>query len=203
MLLGTLASLQWYGPGCGAGLSDDQALADSAPIKGYGNGQANTTVSIYESGHVTGLKNSISNSYGSSSAQSDVLGRAKALSTVLIGATPSAFDITQSILNAAATSYNISGSVGGKINSGGGGSDSTLVRGDELAMGGNNRYLLLNLAASSIDRAYENMRIYIVSGTGEGQIRRIKNYDGAYKKAFVEKGWMTSPDNTSVYRIIL
>lgn len=40
---------------------------------------------------------------------------------VSIGASPSAFDITQSVLNAIAASYNIPGTVGAKINSAGSG----------------------------------------------------------------------------------
>lgn len=47
--------------------------------------------------------------------------------SVSIGASPSAFDITQSVLNAIASSYNIPGTVGAKINSAGSGGAVTML----------------------------------------------------------------------------
>lgn len=61
--------------------------------------------------------------------------------------------------------------------------------------------VVLAAAASAVDDAYNNMVFRITSGTGAGQIRRIIDYTGSTKEAFVDRDWGTVPDATSVYRI--
>jgi len=57
-------------------------------------------------------------------------------------------------------------------------------------------------SVSILDNYYTNMRIYIVSGTGAGQLKRISKYVGSTRVATVDSDWTTNPDNTSVYSII-
>ena len=54
--------------------------------------------------------------------------------------------------------------------------------------------------ASSENDAYKNYGIWIVSGTGAGQSRRITSYSGTTKFAVVST-WTITPDTTSVYEI--
>lgn len=49
---------------------------------------------------------------------------------------------------------------------------------------------------------YQGAYVEIISGTGEGQIRRIKEYNGSTKVATVEPDWTTTPTNASVYSIV-
>jgi hypothetical protein len=60
----------------------------------------------------------------------------------------------------------------------------------------------LDASAPSTDDAYNNFAVYIESGTGVGQSRRITDYDGTLKRATVESAWTTTPDGTSYYLII-
>lgn len=55
----------------------------------------------------------------------------------------------------------------------------------------------LNTDASASNDFYNGMTITIVSGTGEGQVRYISDYDGTTKIATVNVRWFTIPDNTS------
>lgn len=55
---------------------------------------------------------------------------------------------------------------------------------------------------SSIDNYYKGMYIEIFSGTGEGQIRRITQYDGTTKIATIDPVWTTTPNTTSIYSIV-
>ena len=55
---------------------------------------------------------------------------------------------------------------------------------------------------SNITDFYKNERIYIVSGTGAGQIRTISSYVGSTRVATVGTAWTTTPDSTSVYSLI-
>jgi len=61
--------------------------------------------------------------------------------------------------------------------------------------------ITLAAAESSTDDAFNNMVLRITGGTGSGQIRRIVDYTGATKEAFVDRDWGVVPDATSVYRV--
>jgi phage tail sheath protein FI len=56
-------------------------------------------------------------------------------------------------------------------------------------------------AASTEHDHYKNMRIEIIEGTGQGQVRKITAYDETSKIATLDEVWQTIPDNTSKYRI--
>ena len=66
-----------------------------------------------------------------------------------------------------------------------------------------NREKKIKLAdsASSEDDAYYGMCIEITEGTGKGQVRKIKDYEGGSKVATVDSDWGTTPDTTSVYKL--
>lgn len=68
-----------------------------------------------------------------------------------------------------------------------------------LARAGDTSTITLNALASASDNTYRNQRVFIRSGTGEDQIRRIISYDGTSKIATVAHSWDTVPDNTSGY----
>jgi len=56
--------------------------------------------------------------------------------------------------------------------------------------------------ASSMDGAYDPAIVAIIAGTGEGQARRILQYDGTSKTATVNRNWKMNPDATSEFNII-
>lgn len=59
----------------------------------------------------------------------------------------------------------------------------------------------LDSTASATNSAYTNYSIYIVSGTGAGQIRTISGYVGSSKVATLSENWTTNPDASSVYLV--
>ena len=66
---------------------------------------------------------------------------------------------------------------------------------------------VLSGSASGTNSVYNDYAIYIISGTGAGQIRTISAYNGTTKAVTVSSAWTTTPDATSVYivspRIVL
>jgi len=71
-----------------------------------------------------------------------------------------------------------------------------------LAQAGALGSITLNTLASSSDNAYKNQFVFIRSGTGDDQVRRISGYDGTTKIATVSENWDTTPDSTSGYVMI-
>lgn len=59
----------------------------------------------------------------------------------------------------------------------------------------------LAASASSTTNFYVDNSIYISSGTGAGQIRKITSYDGVNKVAFIDSAWAVVPDTSSVYSV--
>ena len=49
---------------------------------------------------------------------------------------------------------------------------------------------------------YVGSLIGIYSGTGEGQVRRITNYDATTREATIDESWLVNPNNSSVYSLI-
>lgn len=207
MLLGSLAGLQWYGSATGAMVDTAPSTepqmslkADKRLVASIQGGE----IEPYIKGTMAKKQTLVVQGTGElQTANWKKKGRIAL--DVSIGAVPSAFDITQSVLNALAASYNISGTIGAKINSSGGGGSSsggTIIREDELAQGGNKLRIILNSAASSINNLYEGSTIVIMSGTGAGQARKITRYTAATRTADVLPTFTVAPDSTSVYRII-
>ena len=54
---------------------------------------------------------------------------------------------------------------------------------------------------SSVDNHYNGDSVYIQSGTGLGQLRRIVNYDGSTRTLTTNTGFSTTPDTTSTVLI--
>ena len=52
---------------------------------------------------------------------------------------------------------------------------------------------------SAISNTYRRLAVYIVSGTGAGQTRRISSYDGSTKIATIGEAWATNPAADSVF----
>jgi len=58
-----------------------------------------------------------------------------------------------------------------------------------------------NIPAAYVADIWNNERLFIFAGTGAGQTRKIKDYDGAGKFE-VYDAWNTNPDTTSRYQVI-
>jgi hypothetical protein len=64
-------------------------------------------------------------------------------------------------------------------------------------------YITLRSAASAVDDAYNGFLVEIVQGTGSDQkMRLILDYNGTNKRATVWPAWDTTPDTTSVYKVV-
>lgn len=61
--------------------------------------------------------------------------------------------------------------------------------------------ITLDASANATNDYYNELDIYIESGTGAGQRRIITDYDGPSKVATVTPAWTTQPDNTSVFNV--
>ena len=60
-------------------------------------------------------------------------------------------------------------------------------------------YITLDAGASGSDDTYNGMVLRINGGTGANQIRRIVDYTGSTKIAYVDRDWDTTPDVTSEF----
>jgi hypothetical protein len=72
----------------------------------------------------------------------------------------------------------------------------------DTAAAGGAATITLGATGSTVNNIYNLARIYIISGTGAGQVAQILSYVGSTKVATVTANWATPPDNTSVYRIV-
>lgn len=70
------------------------------------------------------------------------------------------------------------------------------------AQAGGADWIQLNVLASNNDDVYNGQVVFIRSGTGQDQARRIINYDGATHIAYIDPPWDTQPDNTSAGAIL-
>lgn len=61
--------------------------------------------------------------------------------------------------------------------------------------------ITMSSLAENTNNYYKDLYIKIISGTGEGQIRKIYQYDGDSKIAVIEGAWDIVPDISSVYII--
>ena len=69
------------------------------------------------------------------------------------------------------------------------------------ALGGSVSTITLGVGASGSDGTYNNMGVYIVSGTGAGQVRKISGYVGSTKVATVTPNFSPAPNGTSSYLV--
>lgn len=79
-----------------------------------------------------------------------------------------------------------------------GGLSSYVIRGGTMQTGSTSTTAKLDSSASATDDLYNGCILHVVSGTGAGQSRVIKDYVGSTKVATVDT-WATTPDNTSVF----
>jgi Tfp pilus assembly protein PilW len=69
-----------------------------------------------------------------------------------------------------------------------------------LAQGGTSTTITLDKGASSTDGFYKGALVRIIDGLGAGQSATITAYNGSSKTATVSPAWVTTPDNSSVYK---
>lgn len=70
------------------------------------------------------------------------------------------------------------------------------------AQAGGASTITLDAGASATSNLYDNELVYIVSGTGAGQVNTISSYAGSTKIATMIDAWATNPDNTSVFILL-
>ena len=70
------------------------------------------------------------------------------------------------------------------------------------AQAGTANTITLDSGASAVDDYYNNLSVFITSGTGSGQLRTVSDYVGSTKVATVSVNWTTNPDNTSVNEVM-
>lgn len=70
------------------------------------------------------------------------------------------------------------------------------------AQAGATNTITLDVGASAVDNLYTLLRVSITSGTGVGQTRAIKAYNGTTKVATTINDWVVIPDNTSGFEIV-
>lgn len=62
-------------------------------------------------------------------------------------------------------------------------------------------FATLDAGASAVDDFYNGMVLRTISGTGPNQIRRVIDYDGAAKRAYVNRDWDVLPDATTTFSV--
>lgn len=66
---------------------------------------------------------------------------------------------------------------------------------------GSDTTIKLSISSSDTNDYYKDIFLKIIEGTGNGQIRKIMEYDGATKIATIKGSWTAIPDTTSNYSI--
>lgn len=87
------------------------------------------------------------------------------------------------------------------VSAGSFGQSNQIIR-NGTAQAGGSATITLDAGASSIDSFYNNCTVFIVSGTGVAQSRRIAGYNGTTKVANVANVWQTNPNSSSVFVIL-
>lgn len=59
--------------------------------------------------------------------------------------------------------------------------------------------ITLDSGASATNAYYNNQYVVLISGTGAGQVRRARDYNGGTKVLDVDSNWATNPDSTTVF----
>lgn len=91
-----------------------------------------------------------------------------------------------------------------RIQTGGSNYNATLngqFTASQLQIGGNPLLFELPSTASSNNDFYTDSCIYITSGSGAGQLKKITDYNGAYKRITVNSAFSTALSNTSTFEI--
>ena len=72
---------------------------------------------------------------------------------------------------------------------------------DQIQIGGNPLFYVIDSSASPNNDFYTDSNIYITSGSGAGQFKKITDYIGAYRRIVVNNAFTTALSNTSTYEI--
>lgn len=91
-----------------------------------------------------------------------------------------------------------------RVTSGGSNYDATLnaqFSVSQISVGGNPLFFELPGTASPNNDFYTDSCIYITSGAGSGQFKKITDYNGAYRRITVNSAFTTALSNTSTYEI--
>lgn len=104
-------------------------------------------------------------------------------------------DLADEVLTGA--THNVADSLGRRIREV---HEATVVE-EETAQGGTASTITLAASANANDDFYNKSQLKIVGGTGVGQTRTFKDYNGATKVATACEDWIVTPDNTSKYII--
>lgn len=161
------------------------------------NGAANDTVSIETDGQVVISANNTSlsavlrgNMTVTDSGVTTILNEDAALNRPVIA------DAVLDEVNTAAQ-HNISQSLGRQIRQL---ADVGIIYSNTATDGGMN-WIELDAGASATDGTYDPSIIQITGGTGDGQAANILQYEGATKRAWVDRDWKIEPDATSEFSI--
>lgn len=74
---------------------------------------------------------------------------------------------------------------------------------DGTAQAGTSATITLSTGANGTNNnAYDNAVVWLVGGTGAGQMRGVSAYVASTKVVTVDSAWATTPDNSSVYFIL-
>lgn len=68
---------------------------------------------------------------------------------------------------------------------------------------GGSTTITLDTTADPRDHYYVGAKVYIVSGTGAGQIRTVTNYVGSTQVATVDSAWSVNPTTSSVFSTLI
>jgi len=79
---------------------------------------------------------------------------------------------------------------------------AALISRNGNAQAGTNNTIRLDSTASNVDDFYNGDIVYLVSGTGIGQARKITDYVGSNNIATVSEDWGTNPDATTKFLIL-
>lgn len=70
------------------------------------------------------------------------------------------------------------------------------------AQAGSSSSITLDASASATTDFYVDQTVTILSGTGAGQTRMIRSYNGTTKVATITPNWQTNPDSSSVFLLL-
>lgn len=77
-----------------------------------------------------------------------------------------------------------------------------LIRQDTCQSGSTASTVKLDAGASASDNFYRDVIVVLTAGTGAGQARVITAYTGATRVATIKRDWVTTPDNTTSFKLI-
>jgi len=79
---------------------------------------------------------------------------------------------------------------------------TSYIENADVSQAGSSTSITLESGASGDNDTYNNMSVWITSGTGVNQLRTITGYDGTTKKATVNEPWTTIPPTGSTYEVM-